>query len=351
MFGSMLIVIWYAVRLVQAHELTFGQMTQFLLYTMYIGGATGQFTRLYGELQRTLGATRHIRELLREPREEVALQPAPLPTLLLPPPGSTGRFSGDIVFGRVTFSYPTRRDFVVLKDLSLHAKAGERVALVGPSGAGKSTIVSLLLRFYDPDQGHVLFDGRDAREYPLDRRRGQMAIVPQDVLLFGGTIVENIAYGRPGAAWPKLRRPRAGPTPTTSLRPSQKAIRHWSAIEASSYPEVSASVWPLHAPILKDPAILILDEATSSLDSESESLVQSALDSLMQGRTSVIIAHRLATVRRADQIFVIKEGEVLESGTHEQLVCHEGGLYRTLSELQFDLGRSATIGRESALIE
>ncbi|MFI5457147.1 MAG: ABC transporter ATP-binding protein [Isosphaerales bacterium] len=338
LFGSIVLVMWYGAILVEARELTFGQLTQFLLYTMYIGGTMGGFARLYGELQRTVGATQRVRELRREPTEDVNAAGSGAQDKPDAGSGSHRRLAGDVVFESVTFSYPSRREVTVLRDLSLHAKAGQRIALVGPSGAGKSTIVSLLLRFYDPDSGRVLIDGRDARDYSLHGLRDHMAIVPQDVLLFGGTIADNIAYGRPGASLPEI----------------EEAARNANAHDfIIGFPEGYQTVVgdrgvklsggqrqrvAIARAILRDPAILILDEATSSLDSESESLVQQALDSLMRGRTSVIIAHRLATVRRADHIFVIKEGQVVESGTHDQLLAREGGLYRTLSELQFDLG-------------
>jgi len=338
LFGSIVLVMWYGAILVEARELTFGQLTQFLLYTMYIGGTMGNFARLYGELQRTVGATQRVRELRREPPEEVGAAYSGDQDKPDAGSGSHRRLAGDVVFESVTFSYPSRREVTVLRDLSLHAKAGERIALVGPSGAGKSTIVSLLLRFYDPESGRLLIDGRDARDYPLRGLREHMAIVPQDVLLFGGTIADNIAYGRPGASLPEI----------------EEAARNANAHDfIGGFPEGYQTVVgdrgvklsggqrqrvAIARAILRDPAILILDEATSSLDSESESLVQQALDSLMRGRTSLIIAHRLATVRRADRIFVIKEGQVVESGTHDQLLAREGGLYRTLSELQFDLG-------------
>jgi ATP-binding cassette subfamily B protein len=337
LFGSIVLVMWYAARLVEARELSFGAMAQFLLYTIYIGTSLGQFARLYGELQRSIGATQRVRELLHERPEDLGQAVADAPGSRLGNTGCPGRIAGVVVFERVTFAYPSRKEATVLRELSLTAGAGERVALVGPSGAGKSTIVSLLLRFYDPDSGRVLFDGRDARDYPLHWLRSQMAIVPQDVLLFGGSIADNIAYGRPGCALGEI----------------EMAARQANAHDfIVGFPEGYATVVgdrgvqlsggqrqrvAIARAILKDPAILILDEATSSLDSESESLVQRALDSLMQGRTSLIIAHRLATVRRADRIIVVQEGQVVESGTHSELLAREGGLYRALSELQFDL--------------
>ncbi len=334
-FGSIVLVIWYGARLVEGGALTFGDLTQFLIYTMFIGGAIGGFVRLYGELQRTIGATQRVRELLREPPEETGGAASSAAS-----PDGVVRIAGDIAFEGVTFAYPSRKEVTVMRNLSLSAKAGQRIALVGPSGAGKSTIVSLLLRFYAPDAGRVLIDGRNARDYPLHRLRDQMAIVPQDVLLFGGTIADNIAYGRPGASQAEI----------------EAAARQANAHDfISSFPEGYQTVVgergvklsggqrqrvAIARAILRNPAILILDEATSSLDSESESLVQQALDGLMQGRTSVIIAHRLSTVRRADCIYVIKEGEVVESGTHDELVAHPDGLYRTLSEMQFNRSSS-----------
>ncbi len=342
LFGSIIPTMWYGARLVEAGALTFGGMTQFLLYTTYLGGSMGQFARLYGEWQRTMGATQRIRELLAEKSEQCENHQASPPD---PPPviaRSPRRLRGDVIFEGVTFAYPSRPGVTVLRDLSLTVDAGRRIALVGPSGAGKLTIVSLLLRFYDPDSGRIRIDGRDARDYPLHQLRSQMAIVPQDVLLFGGTIADNIAYGRPGATADAI----------------EDAARQANAHDfIAGFPEGYQTVVgdrgvklsggqrqrvAIARAILRDPAILILDEATSSLDSESESLVQQALDTLMRARTSVIIAHRLATVRRADCLFVIKEGQVVESGTHEQLSAREGGLYRTLSELQFGLDEPAS---------
>ncbi len=326
LFGSVVLVLWYGARLVRAGDLTFGDLTQFMLYTMYVGGAVGSFAVLYTQLQRTVGATQRVRELLREPAEEAG------------PPPTGARIAGEVAFEDVTFAYPSRKEVAVLRGLSLTAKAGQRIALVGPSGAGKSTIVSLLLRFYDPDAGRVLIDGRDAREYPLHDLRSQMAIVPQDVLLFGGTIAENIAYGRPGASQAEI----------------EEAARQANAHDfIAGFPEGYQTIVgergvklsggqrqrvAIARAILRDPAILILDEATSSLDSESEALVQQALDRLMRGRTSVIVAHRLSTVRGADRISVIKDGQAVESGTHAELLARPDGVYRTLVELQLDPG-------------
>jgi ATP-binding cassette subfamily B protein len=240
-----------------------------------------------------------------------------------------------VVFEKVCFTYPSRQGIEVLHAINLAATPGQRVALVGPSGAGKSTLISLLLRLYDPSAGRILIDGRDARDYRLTELRGQMSMVPQEVLLFGGSVAENIAYGKPGA----------------SAKEIEQAARQANAHDfIQAFPEGYATLVgdrgiklsggqrqrvAIARAILKNPAILILDEATSSLDSESERLIQEALETLMQGRTSFIIAHRLATVRHADQIVVISGGRVVESGTHEELQTMEEGVYRRLAALQF----------------
>lgn len=364
LFGGLVLVLWYGAGLVQAGDLSAGELTRFLLYTMFVGGALGTFAELYGQLQRALGASQRIREILRETPEPLPLtvsggmlsRPSPAtPDVQLPagresmpPPAermadlSEGRpsrlkLAGQVEFERVSFRYPSRPEVQVLRDVSLIAQAGERVALVGPSGAGKSTIVALLLRFYEPETGRILIDGRDARTFGLAELRGQMAVVPQEVILFGGTVAENIAYGRPGASEAEIEEAarKANAHDFISRFPDGYQTRVGDrGIQLSGGQRQRVAI---ARAILKNPAILILDEATSSLDSESESLVQQALESLMHGRTSFIIAHRLATVRTADRIFVIKDGATVESGTHEELIDRENGLYRTLSELQFDL--------------
>jgi ATP-binding cassette subfamily B protein len=337
-FGSIVLVIWYGARLVEGGELTLGELTRFLMYTMYIGGAIGGFARVYAELQRIVGATQRVRELLREEPEDAGGAAGEADS-----PDGSRRLAGAIAFEDVVFSYPSRKEVTVLRRLSLTVQAGQRVALVGPSGAGKSTIVSLVLRFYDPDFGRVVIDGRDARDYPLRRLREQMAIVPQDVLLFGGTIADNIAYGRPGASTAEIEaaaRQANAHDFIAAFPDGYQTIVGERGVQLSGGQRQRVAI---ARAVLRDPAILILDEATSSLDSESESLVQQALDVLMQGRTSVIIAHRLSTVRRADCIYVIKEGEVVEAGTHAELVARPDGVYRMLSELQLDLN-----GREDA---
>jgi ATP-binding cassette subfamily B protein len=328
LFGFIVLVLWSGARLLQQGEISFGELTRFALYTTFVAGAMGQFAELYSQLQKAIGATQRVRELLRETGEvEVLLGHAP--TSILP------RLRGDIVFENVHFSYPSRQGVEVLHAINLAATSGQRIALVGPSGAGKSTLISLLLRLYDPSSGRLLIDGRDARDYRLAELRGQMSMVPQEVLLFGGSIAENIAYGKPGA----------------SAHEIEQAARQANAHEfIQGFPERYATLVgergiklsggqrqrvAIARAILKNPAILILDEATSSLDSESERLIQEALETLMQGRTSFIIAHRLATVRHVDRIIVIAGGRVVESGTHEELQAVADGTYRRLAALQF----------------
>ncbi|RYD68697.1 MAG: ATP-binding cassette domain-containing protein, partial [Verrucomicrobiaceae bacterium] len=240
-------------------------------------------------------------------------------------------------FEDVHFRYPSRQDVEVLRGLTLHAAPGEKIALVGPSGAGKSTIVSLLLRFYEPDSGQFLIDGKPAASFDLATVRGNMAIVPQEVMLFGGSIRENIAYGRPGASDDDIR--------AAALRANchefiEKFPEGYDTLVGERGVKLSGGQRQRIAiarALLKDPAILILDEATSSLDSESERLIQDALETLLEGRTAFIIAHRLSTVRQVDRIYVIEEGIAAESGTHEELIEREGGTYRRLSELQFSV--------------
>jgi ATP-binding cassette subfamily B protein len=328
LFGFIVLVLWSGARLLQQGDITFGQLTRFGLYTTFVAGAMGQFAELYSQLQKAIGATGRVRELLRETGEvEVLLGPTR--------PSTLPRLRGDIVFENVHFSYPSRQGVEVLHAVNLAAASGQRIALVGPSGAGKSTLISLLLRLYDPSSGRLLIDGRDARDYRLTELRGQMSMVPQEVLLFGGSIADNIAYGKPGAGADEIE------------QAAQQANAH-EFIQA--FPERYATLVgergiklsggqrqrvAIARAILKNPAILILDEATSSLDSESERLIQEALETLMRGRTSFIIAHRLATVRHADRIIVIAGGRVVESGTHEELQAVADGTYRRLAALQF----------------
>jgi ABC transporter fused permease/ATP-binding protein len=331
MFGGMVIVLWFGAGLLQTGQITAGELTRFVLYSTFVAGAMGQAAELYSQVQKTVGASQRVRELLRETPEISLGAGASSASSAVPP----ARLRGDVELRDVTFRYPSRPEIAVLSNISLRASPGEVTALVGPSGAGKSTLTALLFRFYAPETGRVLIDGRDASEFDLSELRGQMALVPQDVVLFGGSIAENIRYGKPGASLEEIR----------------EAARKANAAEfIDRFPEGYDTIVgdrgiklsggqrqriAIARAILKDPAILILDEATSSLDSESERLVQSALERLMTGRTTFVVAHRLATVRRADQIVVLDQGRMVERGTHDELSQNPDGLYRRLSTLQF----------------
>lgn len=328
LFGTLAFVVWYGARMIPG-ELSIGLLIMFVIFSMFVGGTFAGFADMFSQLQKTLGATQSVREILRGGGEPVDLRPITVePKYIL---------KGNVRFGHVAFSYPGRKDIQVLKDLSLTVRDGEQIAIVGPSGAGKSTIASLLLHFYEPDSGTLYFDERPASEFPLSQLRRQMAFVPQEVILFGGTIRENIAYGNPDATDEEIRAAAKNANADEFIRrfPEQyETIVGERGIKLSGGQRQRIAI---ARAILKDPAILILDEATSSLDSESELLVQDALDNLMKDRTSFVIAHRLSTIRSADKIVLIDKGIVSESGTHTELMSRNG-LYRKLNDMQFDLG-------------
>ncbi|MEP7277163.1 MAG: ABC transporter transmembrane domain-containing protein [Bacteroidota bacterium] len=326
-FGAIAFVIWYGAGLIQSGQLTVGSLVMFVVFSGFVGGTFAGFADMFSQLQKTLGATQSVREILRSKGEAIESSQTFVEPIY--------KLNGNVRFDQVAFSYPGRKEVPVLKDLSLSAVNGQQIAIVGPSGAGKTTIASLLLHFYEPDKGSVLFDDRPAAQFPLTQLRMQMALVPQEVILFGGSIRENITYGKQGA------------TEADIMEAAKKANAHefierfpeqYNTIVGERGIKLSGGQRQRVAiarAILKDPAILILDEATSSLDSESEQLVQEALENLMKGRTSFVIAHRLSTIRNADKIIVIDKGTVVESGTHGQLMNHNG-LYRKLNEMQFE---------------
>jgi len=328
LFGGIVLVLWSGARLLQQGEITFGELTRFGLYTTFVAGAMGQFAELYSQLQKAIGATQRVRELLRETGEvEALLGPTP--------PSTLPRLRGDLVFENVHFTYPSRPGVEVLHAINLAANSGQRIALVGPSGAGKSTLISLLLRLYDPSPGRLLIDGRDARDYRLTELRGQMSMVPQEVLLFGGSVADNIAYGKPGASAEEIEQAARQANAHEFIQTFSEGYATLVGDRGIKLSGGQRQRVAIARAILKNPAILILDEATSSLDSESERLIQEALETLMRGRTSFIIAHRLATVRHVDRIIVIAGGRVVESGTHEELQAMEDGVYQRLAALQF----------------
>ncbi|WP_026464063.1 ABC transporter ATP-binding protein [Adhaeribacter aquaticus] len=329
LFGGIVLVLWYGASLVESGELTIGELVQFIIYTTFIGASVGGLGDMYGKVQASLGAADRILEILDEPVEpsHMALTPA----------DENLKIAGNIQYQHVAFSYPTRQDIAVLKDISFQIKAGEKVALVGPSGAGKSTIVQLLMKFYELSAGNILVDGRNIKDINLTQLRQNIGIVPQEVLLFGGTIRENIAYGRPEATEEQIIQAAKKANAYNFIQTFPEGLDTLVGERGIKLSGGQRQRVAIARAILKNPAILILDEATSSLDSESEKLVQSAMDELMKGRTSIIIAHRLSTIRKADKIFVIENGRIVEEGNHEDLSLNENGLYANLLRLQFEL--------------
>ena len=327
-FISMAAVIWRGATMIANGQMEAGQLFSFVIYSGFIGGNIAGMAGVYTRLQKTLGASEKLLLLLDERTEAIDEEYVH---------DSAHDLHGQITFDRVGFRYPSREEVVVLGEVSFTAEPGQQIALVGPSGAGKSTIASLMLRFYDPVEGRIMFDGRDSLSFPVTSLRSQMAVVMQDVFLFGGTIRENIAYGRPGAS-------------EDEIMEAAVQANAWDFIQ--SFPDKLETVVgergvqlsggqrqriAIARAVLKNPRILILDEATSSLDSESERLVQEALEKLMEGRTSLVIAHRLSTVRKADKIIVLSGGKIVEQGTHTELLSNGNGLYKTLTELQFSI--------------
>jgi len=328
LFGALVAVIWKGSTLLAAGELVAGDLFSFVIYSAFVGGTIGGLATVYTSIQKFIGATEDLFAIFNEQEEDIQ---------------DIGKLTdkevlkGAIIFDNLTFAYPSRPDENVLRNISVSIEANQMVALVGASGAGKSTIASLLLRLHDPISGAILFDGKDSREYSLSALRSQIALVPQDIFLFGGTIRENIAYGKPTATDEEITdaAQKANAMEFISRFPEQLDTlvgERGTQLSGGQRQRIAIA-----RAVLKDPKILILDEATSSLDSESERLVQDALEKLMTGRTSVVIAHRLSTVRKADQILVLDHGQLIEKGTHAELIQLSDGIYRNLSELQFNL--------------
>ena len=291
LFGCIVVVLWSGSSMLQSGRISIGEMTRFVLYTAFVAGAMGQFAELYSQIQKAVGATHRVRELLQEQPE------FNLSTASASPPVPHEAFRGEVEFRNVHFHYASRQEVEVLKGISFDVKRGEKIALVGPSGAGKSTIISLLLRFYDPSPGEILMDGRPVAEYPLAWLPNQMSIVPQEAMLFGGTIYENIAYGRPGATEAEIMEAARQAHAHEFIAPFPEGYQTLVGERGVKLSGGQRQRVAIARAILKNPAILILDEATSSLDSESERLVQLALDQLMENRTTFMIAHQPASHR------------------------------------------------------
>lgn len=324
-FGSIVVVIWQGVLMVEEGTLMQDDFFAFVLYTIFIGASLGSLPDMYAKLQRASGATSHLMEIIKEPSE----------------PGleKSGEVSlkGEVSFENVSFSYRNRPDIQVLNNLTFNVKPGERVAIVGASGAGKTTITSMLLRFYHPTDGKILFDNIPAKDIPLKALRTNMAVVPQEVILFGGTIRENIAYGKPGASEQEITDAATRANAMDFIRSFPDGLETIVGDRGIQLSGGQRQRIAIARAILRNPRILILDEATSSLDSESEQQVQIALEALMVNRTSFVVAHRLSTIRSSHKIMVIQNGKLAEMGTHDQLMQIDNGVYRKLTELQFGM--------------
>lgn len=323
LFGGISFVIYKGYGMTLSGDLTMEEFQIFIFFTAFLAASFGGVGNLMGEINRAVGATERLMDLLENPNEEISEEFSPV------------HLNGEVRFENVGFVYESRKDVTVLEDVSFKVSPGQIMAIVGPSGAGKSTITSLLLRFYESSSGQILYDGKNIKDYNLSALRNEMAIVPQEVMLFAGSIQENIAYGKTDAS-------------EDEVIEAAKQANAWEFI--SNFPDGLDTLVgdrgvqlsggqkqrvAIARAILKNPRILILDEATSSLDSESEKLVQDALDKLMQNRTSIVIAHRLSTIKNADNILVLEKGKVVEQGNHEDLI-QKDGLYAKLSRLQFN---------------
>jgi ATP-binding cassette subfamily B protein len=325
-FCGVTYVLWLGAQDVMAQRMTGGQLGQFLIYALLVATSVASLTEMWGELQRAAGAMERLAELLAaEPG--ITAPPAPM---VLP-----ARVRGDVSFDAVWFRYPSRPDAWALSDLSLDVRSGETVAVVGPSGAGKSTSFQLLLRFYDPERGAILIDGHPIMQLDPQALRRQIGFVPQDTVLFGASARDNIGYGRPGSSDAQIEAAARAAAADEFLRALPAGYDTFLGERGTRLSGGQRQRIAIARAILKDPPILLLDEATSSLDAESERLVQTALAELMRGRTTLVIAHRLATVLKADRIAVLEAGRLVAIGTHARLL-RDSPLYARLAALQFN---------------
>jgi len=328
-FGSVVFIIWRGIELVKLGPSNGGidneSFFQFIMMTVLLGASVGSVPELLSKIQNSMGATENLMDIINNPTEEIDIKNSKY---------SGKKLNGNISFKGVQFTYPSRKDVQVLKNVSFEIKEGEQLAIVGASGGGKSTIANLILQFYPIDGGEIIFDGLKADQFTLNELRAQMAYVPQEIILLGGTIKENILYGKPNA------------TDAEVIEASEQANAHdfitefpdgFKTLVGDRGIQLSGGQRQRIAiarAILRNPAILILDEATSALDSESETLVQNALNKVMENRTSIVIAHRLSTIKNADKVIVIEHGEIIEQGTPEDLAAIKGGHFSKLKSFQ-----------------
>jgi len=323
LFGSIVFLIFQGLTMVRTGDLAIGELFQFMMLTAFVGGSIGGIAEQFVQIQKTIGAIERVMDIIEKPLEDLRADKQ-----------NIEKITGNIVFDNVAFSYPSRPEYQVLKKVDFTLDAGKTLAVVGPSGAGKSTLINLLYRFYNPSHGMVKIGKEDIQEKDLYSLRNSMALVPQEIILFGGTIYENILYGDPHASETQVieAAKRANAHAFISDFPdAYKTIVGDRGIRLSGGQKQRIAI---ARAILKDPNFLFMDEATSSLDTESEKMVQGALEELMKGRTSIVIAHRLSTIRNADKIIVLKQGTVVEQGTHDELMRIEKGIYKRMVDLQ-----------------
>lgn len=324
LFGGIVAVVWFGARLVANGDIILADLLTFIFYTAFIGGSVGGLGDIYAQLQKTIGASDRLLEILNDPSEIDITKNTAV---------ETPNF-GAIEVNNLHFTYPSRKEIEILKGIHFTIQPGQKVAIVGPSGTGKSTLAQLMMRFYEPSSGEIRMDGKNINQLDIESWRKMVALVPQEVLLFGGSIRENIGYGKPGATQQEIEK-------AAELAYAKEFIEafpeKWDTLVGERGVKLSGGQRQRIAiarAILKDPKFLLLDEATSALDTESEKWVQSALEELMKNRTSLIIAHRLSTIRNADLIIVMKDGKIVETGNHEKLMEKKSGIYQKMVKLQ-----------------